>query len=199
MALNEPPHFAPGAEFEYNNTNYVLLGLVAEKIEGQPLAGIFQDRLFGPFGMENTLLPVSASKTIPDRTHMATCWRASYALVDAPYPDDLQAAAQGGNAQPNDDTMAEPVRLLCGRGRHLHRGRPGDLDAGARRGELFDADFQRQWLASPEAPDPGTPAGQKYGYGIALITFGPNESISMAARCLATTPSWATTHKTRSR
>ena len=58
IAFKHPPNFAPGAEFEYCNTNYILLGLVAEKIEGQPLASIFQRRLFEPLGMKNTLLPV---------------------------------------------------------------------------------------------------------------------------------------------
>jgi D-alanyl-D-alanine carboxypeptidase len=52
MAFKRPPDFAPGAKFEYNNTNYYLLGLVAEKIDGKPLSTIFQDRLFGPLGHE---------------------------------------------------------------------------------------------------------------------------------------------------
>jgi D-alanyl-D-alanine carboxypeptidase len=29
-------------------------------------------------------------------------------------------------------------------------------------------------LESPEPQDPSKPLGQKYGYGISLITFGPN-------------------------
>jgi len=46
MAFKRPAEFAPGAEYEYNNTNYYLLGLVAEKIDGKPLSAVFQDRLF---------------------------------------------------------------------------------------------------------------------------------------------------------
>ena len=42
--------FAPGAEYEYSNTNYVLLGLIIEQLDGKPLATVFQDRLFGPLG-----------------------------------------------------------------------------------------------------------------------------------------------------
>src|SRR6266566_5843453 len=41
-------------------------------------------------------------------------------------------------------------------------------------GKLFDADYQRQWLDSLEPQDPSKPLGQKYGYGISQITFGPN-------------------------
>jgi D-alanyl-D-alanine carboxypeptidase len=41
-------------------------------------------------------------------------------------------------------------------------------------GKLFDADYQRQWLDNLEPQDPSKPRGQKYGYGISQIIFGPN-------------------------
>jgi len=41
-------------------------------------------------------------------------------------------------------------------------------------GKLFDANYQRQWLDSLELQDPGKPLGQKYGYGISQLSFGPN-------------------------
>lgn len=50
IAFRHPPNFAPGASYEYSNTNYVLLGLVAEKAGGRPLGQQFQDRLFAPSG-----------------------------------------------------------------------------------------------------------------------------------------------------
>ena len=36
LAFRHPPQFAPDASYEYSNTNYALLGLVAEKVGGQP-------------------------------------------------------------------------------------------------------------------------------------------------------------------
>ncbi|MER8705194.1 beta-lactamase family protein [Mesorhizobium sp. M1088] len=42
-------------------------------------------------------------------------------------------------------------------------------------GQIFNADYKRQWLDSPEAEDPSKPEGQKYGYGISLIAFGLNK------------------------
>ena len=42
-------------------------------------------------------------------------------------------------------------------------------------GKVFNADYQRQWLESLEPQDPGNPKGQRYGYGIVQITFGPNK------------------------
>jgi len=50
IAFKHPPVFAPGTKYDYCNTNYALLGLIAEKVEGAPLARIFQDRFFGPLG-----------------------------------------------------------------------------------------------------------------------------------------------------
>ena len=42
-------------------------------------------------------------------------------------------------------------------------------------GKVFDADYHRQWVESPEPEDLSNPKGQQYGYGIALIAFGPNK------------------------
>jgi D-alanyl-D-alanine carboxypeptidase len=118
-----PAIFAPGKEYDYCNTNYVLLGLIAEKLEGAPLAKIFQDRLFRPLGMKHTLLPANTSNTIPEPySHGYLYGGSSYALVDAPYPADLRAAAKAGALKPNDDTEAESFLCLRGRSRHLDRG-----------------------------------------------------------------------------
>lgn len=55
---NGEPNFEPGAEgqWAYSNTGYVLLGIVIERITGQPLADVFQQRIFQPLGMEDTFL-----------------------------------------------------------------------------------------------------------------------------------------------
>jgi CubicO group peptidase (beta-lactamase class C family) len=73
IAFKRPTIFAPGNGYDYCNTNYALLGLIAEKLEGAPLAKIFQDRLFGPLGMKHTLLPANTSSTIPEPYSMAIC------------------------------------------------------------------------------------------------------------------------------
>ena len=46
MAFVHPPNFPPGTKYEYCNTNYALLGLVIEKVDGEPLATAIQQRLF---------------------------------------------------------------------------------------------------------------------------------------------------------
>jgi D-alanyl-D-alanine carboxypeptidase len=170
-----PPGFAPGAEYEYSNTNYYLLGLPAEKIDGKPLSAVFQDRLFGPLGMRNTALPSSTSKALPEPyAHGYLYGSTSYALVDAPYPKDLQAAARAGTLKPNDDTWQNPSAYFAAGGVISTANDLATWMHALVGGKVFNAAFQRQWLASPEAPKPGEPAMQKYGYGILTFTFGPN-------------------------
>ena len=175
IAFKRATIFAPGKEYDYCNTNYVLLGLIAEKLEGAPLAKIFQDRLFGPLGMKHTLLPANTSNTIPEPySHGYLYGSSSYALVDAPYPADLQAAAKAGTLKPNDDTGQNPSYAFAAGGAISTA---DDLAIWIRAlvgGKLFKADYQRQWLDSLEPQDPSKPNGQKYGYGISQITFGPN-------------------------
>jgi D-alanyl-D-alanine carboxypeptidase len=57
-ATTEGPYFEPGApgQRHYSNSNYVLLGMIIEKLAGEPLAQVFATRVFRPTGMENTLL-----------------------------------------------------------------------------------------------------------------------------------------------
>lgn len=45
---------APGAAWHYSNTNYLLLGLIAERVTGQPLADAIRTRLLEPAGLDAT-------------------------------------------------------------------------------------------------------------------------------------------------
>jgi len=57
IAFTQPVNFAPGERFEYCNTNTVLLGLVVEKVGGQPLHDYVRDRITTPLGMSKTAFP----------------------------------------------------------------------------------------------------------------------------------------------
>ncbi len=50
------PIGAPGAQFHYCDTGYVLLGLLVERITGTTLAQAFDARILGPLQMTNTFL-----------------------------------------------------------------------------------------------------------------------------------------------
>lgn len=48
--------FDPGSEYKYNNTNYVLLGLIIEQVSGKSLSDFYNEELFIPLNMSNTRL-----------------------------------------------------------------------------------------------------------------------------------------------
>ena len=49
-----PLAFVPGTKFEYSNSNYYLLGMVIEKITGQPYESVLKQRILQPLGMRDT-------------------------------------------------------------------------------------------------------------------------------------------------
>lgn len=55
FAFAHPSNFAPGDGFEYSNTNTILLGLVVEKVGGQPLHEYIADHITTPLGLRHTI------------------------------------------------------------------------------------------------------------------------------------------------
>lgn len=49
-----PLEFEPGSQFQYSNTNYILLGLIAERITGKTAAKLLRQRIFDPFCLKDT-------------------------------------------------------------------------------------------------------------------------------------------------
>ena len=54
IAYQEPDYFAPGKGWCYSNTDYYLAGLIIEKVTGQPLTQVYQQRFFSPLGLKHT-------------------------------------------------------------------------------------------------------------------------------------------------
>jgi CubicO group peptidase (beta-lactamase class C family) len=54
MSRQKDLNFAPGSEFNYSNTNYVLLAQVVARVSGQSFPNFTASRLFKPLGMVHT-------------------------------------------------------------------------------------------------------------------------------------------------
>ncbi len=176
IAFEHPPNFAPGTAFEYNNTNYALLGLVIEKVDGRPLATALHDRLFGPLGMTNTMLPAATSNSIPKPHSNGYLYGScSVALLGSPpYSPEVQVAARAGTLLPNDYTNLNHSFAAAAGG---VISTASDLAVWIRAlttGRVLNAEYQRRWLDSVQLEDPSKPDGQRYGYGIAQLHWGPN-------------------------
>ncbi|MGP9022794.1 serine hydrolase domain-containing protein [Streptomyces sp. BR1] len=64
-AFKHPVQFQPGQDFEYCNTNLILLGLVVEKAGGMPLNEFIAQKVVKPAGLSHTSLPTGADFPSP--------------------------------------------------------------------------------------------------------------------------------------
>ena len=176
IAFTHPPYFPPGTGYHYSNTNYALLGLIAEKIDGKPLASCLQDRLFGPLGLKDTLLPAITSNTLPEPYSYGYLYGGcSFRnLTDKPYPPDIQAAAKAGTLKPDDCTDQNSSYASAAGGVISTADDCATWIKALVGGKVLNTDYQRRWLDSLQPEDPSKPEGQKYGYGISQFSWGPN-------------------------
>ncbi|MFI6154422.1 serine hydrolase domain-containing protein [Kitasatospora sp. NPDC051170] len=64
-AFKHPANFPPGTQYEYSNTNFVLLGVLVEKLTGKTLSDVLGQQVFAPAGMAKTSLPADAAFPTP--------------------------------------------------------------------------------------------------------------------------------------
>ena len=127
--------FAPGSAWRYNNTGYMLLGMLLEKATGQTYAALLERDYFKPLGMHTATYcpskPGDASHAV-GYVHEGGSWKAAeYLSMTHPYsagalcmsvPDYLrwQSALHGGSI-----VSARSLALMAG---------PETLTVGARKG-----------------------------------------------------------------
>jgi D-alanyl-D-alanine carboxypeptidase len=49
----KPLDFDPGTKWQYSNTNYVIAGVIVEKVSGMPLLQFLREKVFTPLGMKS--------------------------------------------------------------------------------------------------------------------------------------------------
>jgi len=65
-ARNRHLNFTPGSRFLYSNTNFLLLGLLIERITKHKLGDVLAERIFKPLGMSSTMLAADIETVIPN-------------------------------------------------------------------------------------------------------------------------------------
>src|SRR5674476_1192667 len=65
----KPLDFEPGTKWQYSNTNYVIAGLIVEKVSGMPLVDFLRKEIFTPLHMASVLITDDAAlgPTEPER------------------------------------------------------------------------------------------------------------------------------------
>ncbi len=89
LTRDMPLEFEPGEKFKYDNTGYILLGYVIEKVSGQKYADYLRQHIFDPLGMRDSGYDTEAA-IIPHRdsgyVYNGTQWsNAPYLAMSLPY------------------------------------------------------------------------------------------------------------------
>lgn len=166
MGLAEPPYFAPGADYEYSNTNTVLLGLIAEKLESKPLDEIFKQRLFAPLGLAESSYPALTDTSMPKPyTHGYMFSNNVDTMTEPSLSTEDLAAAAAGTLLPTDHTNDNASwTSAAGMGISTAADLATWVEALGSGGGLLSKEMQQKRIESLQ-PN----AGGSYGWGIAQM------------------------------
>lgn len=103
-----PPHFAAGTSWEYSNTNYILAGMIAEKVAGRPFHTLLHEYILSPLSLDSTFFPVddTVAGTI------ARPWTNGTDISSTPRNSLLSAAWCAGAMYSNSSEMAQWYQAL---------------------------------------------------------------------------------------
>ncbi|MFF5262211.1 serine hydrolase domain-containing protein [Actinomadura viridis] len=141
IALQHPRDFTPGEKWGYSNTNYLLIGMIIEKVTGRPYGEEVHQRVIVPLGLHGTFVPGDAPG-IPG-PHLRGYVRPESELVDITRLNPSVAGSAGGMISSASDVNRFLAALLRGR-------------------LLKPAQMQEMLNARPT----GRRSGSKYGLGL---------------------------------
>jgi D-alanyl-D-alanine carboxypeptidase len=167
-----PPIAQPATRFFYSNTNYLLLGLIAEKIGGRPLGTLLRERYFGPLGLvttsfqalERPYLPLARPYRFegPSPTEAPTLLPGGTDAV--PFRAAVTASGGAGSIAASSTDIATWARALYG----------GTL-LGPTMTAVMVADAARATAVDPRLP---------YGFGVSTLPIDGHESLGHSGRYL---------------
>jgi D-alanyl-D-alanine carboxypeptidase len=145
LVRDAPLDFPPGTQFEYSNTNFVILGMIVEQVSGMSYSNFLSRRIFGPLGMNAT-----TTRVVPEsQSDGAIGYTYDGKVVPAPQtPDDLGYG---------DGTVNTSVDDLV------------TWDAALDGGDVVSAASWRAMTSLPLHSDYGPRGG--YGFGLDLSTL----------------------------
>ena len=64
VALSKPAAFEPGTQWSYSNTNYIVLGMLVERVSQRPVGEQIDERIVKKLGLSHTYFPGNGEKKI---------------------------------------------------------------------------------------------------------------------------------------
>ncbi|CAM5581888.1 Serine hydrolase OS=Kitasatospora aureofaciens OX=1894 GN=HS99_0005985 PE=4 SV=1 [Kitasatospora aureofaciens] len=114
-ALSQKAHFAPTARWEYSNTNYLVAGLIIQKVTGRPLGEEVNQRIVDRIGLRHTYFPTPGDMSIHEAHPEGYNRDADGSLRDYTELDPSWGWAAGGVVSTNSDLIRFYTALLGGR------------------------------------------------------------------------------------
>jgi len=102
LTQDAPLEFEPGSKFSYDNTGYIILGYIIEKVSGERYADYVQHHIFDPLGMKSSGYDVSETIT-PNRA--AGYSRDKTTFTNAPYLSMTEPFSAGSLYSTVDDLL----------------------------------------------------------------------------------------------
>ncbi len=114
VAAKHRLYFRPGSSFHYSNTNFIILGMLLEKVTGQSLAELLQEKILRPLHLTHTYLRADAAVP-PPSLHGYTTLPGRSAVVDVRYKDLSWGGSAGAVVSTLDDLHVWAQALATGK------------------------------------------------------------------------------------
>jgi D-alanyl-D-alanine carboxypeptidase len=142
LASAQPPLFEPGARWSYSSTNYILLGLIAERVTGRPYGAEVEQRIIRPLRLSGTSVP------------------GTFPRIRGPHAHGYLPTIVDGQLRPVDITEFNPSAAWAG----------GEIiSTAADLNRFFAALAGGQLLGEAELREMTTPAAPAEDYGFGLV------------------------------
>ncbi len=153
--------FEPGTRWSYSNLGFLMLGLIAERLDARPLPEVIRRRVLQPLGMTDTKPAILTA----DRALYAHGYAGFYSDRGYPRAGPLGPAAWT-DMTAGSGCVASTARDMARYARYL-------IAAGQGKGAplMSDANAARFARATIDAPGWAVP-GSKYANGLAVVQVG---------------------------
>jgi D-alanyl-D-alanine carboxypeptidase len=139
FAAAQPPYFAPGMGWTYSNTDYILLGQIAEQAGGAPIQTQIRSRFLGPLSLDLT----SLGGAEPTKGHLAHGYDG---FADVTTEFDMSSAWAAGAMQASAGDLVTWAEALYG-------------------GDALDPSSLSEMLMGVPTDEPGL----EYGLGVMIM------------------------------
>ena len=160
LIASSPLKFSPGSQWEYSNSNYILLGLIAEKITGKSMLQLYHQEIIDPLSLKHTSF-------IPFEPAPA-------ALITG-YDRDLSHFPGMLDITPANTswaTLAYSSGAMVSTAEDL-----GTFVNHLMAGDLLSMPMMKEMTSFVDSVNPGFPAQNGYGLGLMRLTVGEHELV----------------------